>query len=333
MLRIGIPRAFYYYKFFNLWPRFFFYAGAEPVISPPTNKLIVNAGINMSVDEMCLPFKVYLGHMQALQNECDVIFVPRLVSIEKRCYTCPKVLGLPDIVRLIFPEEKLFMPIINQYNGHEPEEFLNETAHLLNISKRKIWQAWEKASKDAHMEFSAELLPADFLGQTKVSSKNYFKGKLALLGHSYNIYDSFTTMNLIDKIRTLGFQVITSETIPKEDIKKEAEMLPKHMFWSMGKELLGAAKLLLRNKTVDGIIYLACFGCGADALIAELVMRYSARKGDTPFLMLNIDEHSGEAGLITRVEAFTDMLTRRKASGENNFSAYGNTQYSREGIV
>lgn len=45
-------------------------------------------------------------------------------------------------------------------------------------------------------------------------------------------------------------------------------------------------------------------------MIGEMISRKVYRK---PFMMLTIDEHTGEAGLVTRLEAFCDMLQRKKA--------------------
>lgn len=334
MLRIGIPRGFYYYRFFNIWPKFFLYAGAEAIISPPTNKIIISEGVKLAVDETCLPFKVYMGHIAALQKACDYIFVPRIVSVEKQTYTCPKVIGLPDVARLIFPDTKLFSPLIDQYGGGEPRELIEKTAHLLQQSTRFTSKAWYKAlEENDKYKFTAHHLPGDFLGQTKVPPKLHSKGRLALLGHCYNVYDNYITMDLIDKLRNLGYEVLTSDVVPKQELDQESQSLTKKMFWSLGNEILSAGKYFLKRKDIDGIIYLASFGCGADALIGELVMRFAAREGKKPLLMLNIDEHTGEAGLITRIEAFTDMLARRKKQSENNLSSHGEFEYHSQSII
>ena len=334
MLRIGIPRGFYYYRFFNVWPKFFFYAGAEAIISPPTNKIIISEGVKLAVDETCLPFKVYMGHIATLKKACDYIFVPRIVSVGKQAYSCPKVIGLPDVARLIFPDTKLYSPIINQYGGGEPRELIEQTAQILQQSTRNTSKAWHRALEESDKyKFTAHHLPGDFLGHTKVKLNGNSKGRLALLGHSYNIYDNYINMDLIDKLRSLGYDVLTSDVIPKEELHQEAESLPKKMFWTLGSEILAAGKYFLKRKDIDGMIYLACFGCGADSLIGELVMRFAAREGEIPLLMLNIDEHTGEAGLITRIEAFTDMLARRKKQSENNFSSHGEFEYHSQSII
>ena len=45
--------------------------------------------------------------------------------------------------------------------------------------------------------------------------------------------------------------------------------------------------------------------------MVERITRY-AKRLSKPLLNLTVDEHTGEAGFITRLEAFTDMLLRRK---------------------
>ena len=83
------------------------------------------------------------------------------------------------------------------------------------------------------------------------------------------------------------------------------------MFWTSGRRILGAAWEYV-EMSVDGIVYVTAFGCGTDSLTAELVERTVRRRSKIPQLILNLDEHTGEAGVITRLEAFIDMLRWRQ---------------------
>lgn len=74
------------------------------------------------------------------------------------------------------------------------------------------------------------------------------------------------------------------------------------------------------DETIDGIIYLACFGCGPDSLVGQIIQR---RVRKTPFMLVTVDEHTGEAGLVTRLEAFCDMIWRRKQVNESHLSPHG----------
>ncbi|MCK4326758.1 hypothetical protein KAW55_08400, partial [bacterium] len=98
-MKIGIPRSLLYYHYFPLWKSFFEELGLEVVLSSPTNKKILENGVKKAVDDACLPVKLYFGHVMELADKVDYIFVPRLVSVEEDAFTCPKIIGLPDMLR------------------------------------------------------------------------------------------------------------------------------------------------------------------------------------------------------------------------------------------
>jgi predicted nucleotide-binding protein (sugar kinase/HSP70/actin superfamily) len=107
----------------------------------------------------------------------------------------------------------------------------------------------------------------------------------------------------------MGCQVQLVEMIDGRMVEEQAATMPKRVFWTLGRKIVGSALYMKEHPSIDGIIYLACFGCGPDSLIGEIVER---KLGNKPWMMLTMDEHTGEAGLITRLEAFCDMLRRRK---------------------
>ena len=96
------------------------------------------------------------------------------------------------------------------------------------------------------------------------------------------------------------------------------------MYWRAGRIAFGSARAFLDAKPVpvNGVIYIAAFSCGTDSIIGELVER-EMRRREMPFLAVNLDEHTGEAGMITRLEAFVDLIRWRKDTGEMHFSAHG----------
>ncbi|MHB1413345.1 MAG: 2-hydroxyacyl-CoA dehydratase, partial [Thermoleophilia bacterium] len=77
------------------------------------------------------------------------------------------------------------------------------------------------------------------------------------------------------------------------------------------KEIMGAINHWTEQKKVDGVIYVLAFACGPDSLV-QVLIEHRARQHKVPLMSLTIDEHSGEAGLVTRIEAFVDMLMRKK---------------------
>ncbi|MBQ3641077.1 hypothetical protein II906_04015, partial [bacterium] len=89
--------------------------------------------------------------------------------------------------------------------------------------------------------------------------------------------------------------------------------LGSRLYWANEYELSGAAAHYIQDKKIDGIITINAFGCGPDSLMVEKISRY-ARSRKKPILTLSIDEQTGEAGFVTRLEAFVDMLYRKKRS-------------------
>jgi predicted nucleotide-binding protein (sugar kinase/HSP70/actin superfamily) len=87
--------------------------------------------------------------------------------------------------------------------------------------------------------------------------------------------------------------------------------LVKRPYWTYEDEVVGAAGHYL-DQDADGVLGVVCFGCGPDSMMLEVVQRAAKGAHKTPFSTIVIDEHTGEAGLVTRLEAFVDMLERRK---------------------
>ena len=129
-------------------------------------------------------------------------------------------------------------------------------------------------------------------------------------------------MNVTAKLRKQNITFITPEMVPDKIISIGNRKLSKNMFWTLGKKTLGTAYYYLENNKIDGIIYLASFGCGPDSLVGELVEKRTKRDFEIPFLLINLDEHSGEAGFNTRLEAFLDVLEGRKQD-EDDIPSYG----------
>ena len=98
-IRIGIPRALLYYRHHILWKNFFEKLNCKIILSPTTNKDIVNIGISNSVDESCLSAKIYLGHILYLQDKCDYILIPRISDYGKGEKVCVRFNGLYDNIK------------------------------------------------------------------------------------------------------------------------------------------------------------------------------------------------------------------------------------------
>lgn len=326
MIKVGIPRSLLYYSYFPLWRAFFTEMGAEVVVSPETNKAILDAGLRSALDETCLPVKLFFGHVLALTGSVDYLLVPRLISVEPKAYICPKFMGLPDMLRARIPNLPPLIDVAVDFSRGTGnwENVLSSMGRLLAGDRRLIRQAYRSAQA-AQSLFQEQLekgwlLPEALNGASgergteRPAPPSPGSGRLniALLGHDYNIYDEYISMNLIKRLRSMGARVATADLVSQAVIDEQAGTLPKKLFWTLGKKMIGAAFAFCDSGQFDGIIYVSSFGCGPESLVGELLARWVKRRRGIPFMLLTIDEHSGAAGLVTRLEAFTDMLLRRE---------------------
>lgn len=316
-MKIGYPQALLYYKYFPLWDHFLTQLGAEVVLSGPTTKRTVSAGTVCADNELCLPVKVFYGHLHELKDKVDAIFIPRIVSVEKRAYTCPKFLGLPDMARAMDEElPPIIDPVIDLQKGwrHYMSNVF-ELGRQFTDSRAKIYAAYRGgvlALREYHHKLLAGSTPIELLEMKERQVPERPKLRIGLAGHPYNIYDRYISMNIIKRLRDLGADVRTADMLPESTIELEAGRLPKKLFWTYEKEVVGTVFHWANTGAVDGIIYVLSFACGPDSLI-QVLLEHELRDQAIPMMPLVIDEHSAEAGLITRVEAFIDMLGRKKA--------------------
>ena len=100
--KIGIPRGLMLYRNGILWKTFFENLGYQCIISGKSDRRIQEEGVQLAIDETCLPFKIYLGHVKELIGKCDAVFVPRMGGYEAKERMCTRYQSLPDLVENIF---------------------------------------------------------------------------------------------------------------------------------------------------------------------------------------------------------------------------------------
>jgi predicted nucleotide-binding protein (sugar kinase/HSP70/actin superfamily) len=297
-MKIGIPQGLLYARYHVFAKTFFEELGAEILVSPNTNKSILDEGVRCCVDEACLPMKVYHGHVAWLKNKCDAVLVPRLMGFKENESICPMFCGLPELIRNQIPE----LPVLID----TPVYSLKQTA--LRSWAKKAGGMVTRNGETIHKAFEVALQRQQRTREG-FRDEGYF-ASVALIGHPYNLYDSFINMNLKKKLNALGIGVRTVEQVDRAAIDHEVSALFKKPFWSLAQEYYGAAVHLSKTKLADGILYLSSFSCGIDSVVTELI---ACAVGDFPMMVLKLDEHTGEAGFDTRLDAFSDMLKRRIA--------------------
>ena len=325
-IKVGIPRALHYYRFFPFWKKLLDELDVEIILSQTTNKKIVEEGVTMGFGELCLPVKVYYGHVLKLirdNPDLDYIFVPRYVAEVKEAYFCPKFLSLPDIIKIL-PN----IPKILQFEVNVKEFPISlsviEMAKELGKSQSRALEAYRAAKKyhREYLDFLRAGAPVNHALHLVLRSRPFTLPKkkqrgyirLLVLGHGYNLFDTYVNLDFQKKLRDQDVDIITIENMP-ESIFKVPVIVNQRLrnYWSHEEEIMQAIRYFLTKgrDEIDGVIFLISFACGPDSLIAELIMRDMKVVG-LPFLQIIMDEHTGEAGMLTRVESFTDMIKRKK---------------------
>lgn len=324
-LIIGIPRGMSYYGNYPFWQGFFTALGFKIILSDPTTKQTMSDGSALVVTETCLPIKIYLGHVLNLINKKGVknIFVPSLQSIAPKIYNCSKIRGLPDLVRNVVKGDFNIIEATLDKSAKNQGlyEFLAESVAPFGITDiEKIKQA----SKQGWKVYNNFLMMMRAGISYKKALKNAIDGKvvlgnekksapisIALVSHGYNIYDERACMKIFDKLEAMDVSVYTSLQLTSEQMEEGITFLGQRKYWANETEMTGTAGHYLKDTKIDGIVTLNAFGCGPDSLMIERIMK-KAKDAGKPMLSLTIDEHTGEAGFITRLEAFIDMLYRKK---------------------
>lgn len=316
--KVGIPRGLFYYKYFPLWKTFMEELGAEIILSDYTSKKVLDNGIKTCIDEACLPVKVYHGHIASLIGKVDYLFIPRFTSISKNEYVCPKFGGLPDMIRHTFKDlpEIIDTEVNLRKSKRNALKAALEVGSYFNDNHREVKNAFLKATakyEDFRITVRNGTLPSDILEKRKPVLNKTWENPLniMLIGHVYNLYDNYINMDMVNKLRSNGVNVITIDMIDNRIINEKTKTLNKRMFWNFGRKAVGSALHALENDDIDGIIYIMSFGCGVDSFVSDLVERKVREGRKIPFIVLTLDEHSGEAGMDTRLEAFIDMVRWR----------------------
>ncbi len=333
---IGIPRAMSFYNNYPFYYGFFTDLGIKIVLSDVTTKQTMSSGSALVVTETCLPIKVYIGHiLNLIDKGVDKIFVPSIQSIAPKIYNCSKIRGLPDLVRNVVKRDFTMVEatLDKSEKGHGLYEFLAEMAKPFGITDEKIIKRASKAGWRCYNNFHimsksgmSYKKALNYALQGKVFIENRTKEypiSIALVSHGYNIYDDRTCMKIFDKLEAMDVKVYTSLQLSNEQLDDGIASLGNEQYWANEYDMTGSAGHYLKDNKVDGVITLTAFGCGPDSLMVERITR-KAKRFNKPLLNLTIDEHTGEAGFITRLEAFVDMLFRKKrANIINNIEING----------
>ena len=321
-MKIGLPLALMHHYYFPLWKTLFEELGCEVVVSDETTGALLEEGIKLSTSELCVPIKVFNAHVVNLLNKgVDYCFIPRFVSFGEHEWYCPKFLGLPTVVEFSIPnftgkmltidietkredtcELKNYLPLCDKLNVTK-----KQLKHALKLAGNRFAEFRKIMQKGYTIDEAYRILNGEKVDEAYKQSPV----TIGVLGYVYNVYDKMISMDIIARLRKANINVVTFEMLDDIHTINRKKATEKPLFWIFARKIYNARKYLTETKKVDGFIHVTAFACGPDAVIGKM-FEIECEDEKVPFMTIRIDEHSGESHIQTRLEAFCDMLIRKK---------------------
>jgi predicted CoA-substrate-specific enzyme activase len=331
-LSIGLPRGLTnYYQLFPFWKTFFSDLGFNLVLSDETDRKIITDSLETMVSETCLPVELIHGHVLNLLNKkVDYIFLPFIVNSmgtednpTNNC-NCPWVQSHPYLVKAAFHDkeiiDKLLIPSLHfrYFERALKKELQQFFFERFNLPKQKILNAVVHAEAEQKLYEQKIRLK----GREVLRNLDENRWNIVIIGRPYNTTDPALNLRLVKKLQNLNVLSIPLDFLPLE----EENIFDEYpgMYWPNGQKILQTARIVSRTKNLFAV-YLSNFRCGPDSFLLHFVKKEMKGK---PFLHIEVDEHSADAGLITRLEAFLDSLKGWKANQTEQLSEKEKVPYT-----
>jgi len=309
---IGIPRALMvFYQQFPFWRTFFEQLGFTIVLSRESDKSLVTESVETITAETCLPVELMHGHViDLIKKGVDYIFLPFIVNSKAEegnktfnC-NCPWIQTYPFMVRAALrgkiDESKLIIPTLHFrfFKCALVKEITTYFNEKFGISREEIRRALYKAD-EVQTTFEKRLV--DY-GKEVLSAIPENCRPVVLLGRPYNSTDPYLNLRLIEKLISQNVMPIPLDMLDLTPYNIFENY--RNMYWPNGQKMIAAAQMIAKDENLHAV-YLSNFRCGPDSFIWHYITEELKGK---PFLHLEVDEHSADAGMVTRIEAFLDSL-------------------------
>ncbi len=256
----------------------------------------------------CWPIEQAHGTLKALLDlEPDILFLPHVKAFPVPggadvSVCCPFVQAEPYLLKAAFPELEKFIvltPVLDMTMGYEAVgAIFVEMARGLGHTGKEAATAF-KCGVEAQNAFHRALGEAGKEIIESISKSG--ETAVVLFGRPYNAFSGLGNMGIPKKLASRGLRVIPHDFLPiyNEDSHEK-------MYWASGQLIMKAARYVARNENLFGV-YITNFSCGPDSF---LITYFRNRMGTKPSLTLELDSHTADAGIDTRVEAFLDVVRR-----------------------
>lgn len=318
--RIGIPRALTTHSLFPLYSTFFSVLGMEVVLSAVDAR-----GELKSHSGFCLPAQIAHGAVMDLaQHGLKTVFLPQVARMphddsQKDSYLCPITQAGPYFLAKAFPDTRFLSPVLDFSTGYAANSAMIDMAvRELGFPRERASEAWAAAvGTQTEVECSLMEMGRQALALTLATGK----AAILLAGHSYNAYSPEASQSVGKKLSSMGVQVIPADCLMPVGTGPTV--------WHFANQILNAASLAKQHPNLF-LLSISNFSCTIDAFTHALL---ASEMGSKPYLILEIDAHTADAGVQTRLEAFLDIVQNYHAAQPRQATPFALCKLGKGGIV
>ncbi|MBW2262839.1 MAG: activase [Deltaproteobacteria bacterium] len=308
--RIGISRSYYTNTFFPLFNTFFSQLGCEVILSDSPDP----DGQKKRRSSFCYPGELAHGFFgNLLKKDLDFIFLPKIMTmavensvsdLKEHHSTCvllqSEAYYLKSAFKNVPSQAEMISPVLDFSKGFEPcEDVFVDVARRVGAGRRRAQRAYRMASQAQHafvrrMKETGRALLEELEKDPETSA-------VVLFGRSYNAFAGEANMGIPTKFASRGVLVIPWDCLSFDD-----EPCDEDMCWAVGQEILKASSFVKKHPQLFGA-FVTNFSCGPDSFLVGYFRDIMKTK---PSLTLELDSHTADAGINTRIEAFMDIVQR-----------------------
>jgi len=319
---IGIPRALFTYGMYPMFHAFFRELGYNVILSDPTSEQTVWLGQDYSLDETCYPIKLINGHVAELvEKNVDYIFFPNLYTVvhpkshTRRDFGCPYMQLAFKLVNRAMELDKKGITVLAPTIGFSlGEEFMRNSFMNLGKQLKRTPDETERALNLGMKTFHEFETRVEEKGKEAIKNIRPDEKAFVLISKTYGVADPVLNMGIPGRLKKMGYKVLTFYNLPPCTITQNHP----NMFWPFGQHILKAAQVVKQHPNLYAI-YLSHHGCGPDTVLTHYFREIME---DKPYLNIEVDEHSSDVGVITRLEAFINSLTHIPSEKAGDMESY-----------
>ncbi len=301
-ISVGIPKSLLTNTFYPLYAHFFTRLGVDviPAEFPDPE------GIEATGAAFCFPVALSHGFLKNLLDmSVDYIFIPHVKSMavetshETNC-TCPFVQAEPYYLKATFYDglHPILITQVLEFDNHKKllDAFV-KIARRMGFTRKKAQHAFKEA-RAVFDTMRGEMLE---YGRKFISSLKDDEYAMVLFGRPYNAFSKFGNMGIPHKFASRGYKILPHDFLPLEELGGQTI---DQMFWATGQGIMQAAQYVRNALNLFGV-FITNFSCGPDSFITGY---FRDVMGQKPSLTLELDAHTADAGIDTRIEAFLDVI-------------------------